>query len=224
MRRLPSTAVRKGNAVMNSAQFRFIGLILANKLATLFIVTGILILFAPQIFRTLFDAPLQEPPIGKQSVSTEPVQTGALFGPVHIADELLHPQPAAQPPTRILIPSVNIDVPVTESRLIHGYWEVSDVSASYGAGSAYPGTLGNTVVFAHAREGLFLPLRKVKKGNRIYILTNDRWHRYVVHSISTVAANETHVISQTRDETLTVFTCSGFLDTKRLVVQAKADR
>lgn len=203
---------------------QLISLVFVQKLATICIVTGILILFAPYILHSLFSVPIAEPP--PQSQSTIHLSGGLepAFGPVHIDGSLTQPTITLQPPTRILIPSVNIDVKITEARLVRGYWEVSDVSASHGEGSAFPGTRGNMVIFAHARKGLFLPLRNVKKNDRIYILTNDRWYRYVVDSISTVGAHETHVISQTPDETLTVFTCSGFLDTKRLVVRAKAER
>lgn len=108
--------------------------------------------------------------------------------------------------------------------MVNGYWEVSETTASHGLGSAYPGQLGNTVIFAHAREGLFLPLRDIRAETVIYVLTNDRWHRYKTTDVKTVASNQVEVIAPTNDETLTLFTCSGFLDSKRLVVVAKPER
>ena len=218
-------AVQNGAKMMTkNPRVRLTGLILAHKLATAFIVAGILMVFAPQILHTLFGPGLSESSNKKTATLAPALQERSLFGPVKIVDELMHPFAAAEPPIRIVIPSVGIDVPVAEARVVNGYWEVSDVSASHGAGSAFPGTLGNTVIFAHAKEGLFLPLRNVKKTDRIYVFTPNRWYQYRVESIVAVAPTETHMIRQTSDETITLFTCSGFLDTKRLVVRAKADR
>lgn len=143
------------------------------------------------------------------------------FGPIRIDTQLLgsrHPKPA---PLRILIPSVTIDLPIAEAKVSNGYWEVFETTAGHGIGSANPGEPGNTVIFAHARQGLFLPLKDVKKDAQLYILTDTRWHRYRVAEIKEVRPQDIEVIAPTPDEILTLFTCSGFLDSKRLIVVAK---
>jgi LPXTG-site transpeptidase (sortase) family protein len=126
-----------------------------------------------------------------------------------------------KPPIRIIIPEINIDVNIKPAQLIHGYWETSEDSASFGLGSAPPGSVGNTVIFAHAREKLFLSLKNIKSKSRIYILTDTQWYPYEVENIKEVWPNDTYVISPTKNRTLTLFTCSGFFDTMRLVVTAK---
>ncbi len=145
--------------------------------------------------------------------------------PVSVDSNLLQTEPAKSksknPPVRILIPALNIDLPVKEARVINGYWEVFPDVAGFGLGSAYPDEFGNQVIFAHAREGLFLNLKDVKIGQSVYVFTKDRWYFYKVTGIKDVYPNQTEVIAPTPDQTLTLFTCTGFLDSKRLIVVAK---
>ncbi len=121
-------------------------------------------------------------------------------------------------PTRVIVSKVGIDVEVTPSEIINGYWSVSDNSASYGKGSGIPGITGNTVIFAHARDRLFVNLRNVKKNDVIQILTKEKKFLYKVTEIKEVNPNDTSVISETKTEKLTLYTCSGWLDEKRFVV------
>jgi sortase A len=124
-------------------------------------------------------------------------------------------------PTRIVIPSLSIDLVVVNSKIINGYWEVFEDSAGWGEGSGVPGRLGNQVIFAHAREGLFLPLREIKLEQTIYVLTGSNWYSYKVNEIKEVYPNQTEVIAPSEDEMLTLYTCSGYKDSKRLIITAK---
>lgn len=126
-----------------------------------------------------------------------------------------------QIPTRILIPAVNIDLPITLAKLTKGYWETSENTASFGEGSSPPGQKNNTVVFAHAREHLFLPLKDVKVKDRVYLFSSTQYFSYEVESLTEVKPSDVYIVKKTEDERLTLFTCSGFLDSKRLVVIAK---
>lgn len=127
----------------------------------------------------------------------------------------------ADPPTRIVIPDLRLDVAVQPARIVRGYWEVFDDRAGFGLGSAYPQETGNQVIFAHAREGLFLPLKSVQTGQRIYVLTAAKWYTYEVKEIKEVLPSQKEVIAPTADATLTLYTCTGFADSKRLIVVAK---
>ena len=115
---------------------------------------------------------------------------------------------------------MNIDLPITESKIVDGYWELSENTASHGEGSANPGEKGNIVVFAHAREGLFYNLKDVKKDDVVYLFTKDKWRTYKVRDITSVFPNQVEVIKPTSNETLTLYTCTGFYDEKRLIVRA----
>lgn len=124
-------------------------------------------------------------------------------------------------PDRIILPNLSIDLPVKKAKVIAGYWEVFTDTAGWGEGSGVPGQPGNQVIFAHAREGLFLPLRKIKNGMKIYVFNQDKYFSYEVKEIKEVLPNQIETIAPTIDETLTLYTCSGFEDSKRLIVTAK---
>lgn len=125
-------------------------------------------------------------------------------------------------PIKLVIPSVKIDLIVKPSKVINGVWEIHEDSAGYGLGSALPGRKGNSVIFAHARKNFFLPLVKINKNDLISVQTKDgRWYSYVVVEKKEVNSTQVEVIAPTNDKTLTLFTCSGFIDSKRLIVVAK---
>ncbi len=144
-----------------------------------------------------------------------------VFGPIKISKDLMRNANGTQEPERIVIPSSNIDINITESEVKDGYWETSESTASHGIGSANPGQAGNSVVFAHARPGLFYNLKDVRRDDIIYVLTQKRWYAYKVSEITDVFPNQVEVISPTKDERLTLYTCTGYSDEKRLIVVAK---
>lgn len=124
-------------------------------------------------------------------------------------------------PIRIIIPKISIDLPVKTAKIIAGYWQVFEDTAAWGEESGYPGKPGNQVIFAHAKKGLFLPLRNIAVGDKVYVITDSDWYTYEVKEINSVYPNQKEVVAPTTDETLTIYTCSGFEDSKRLIVIAK---
>lgn len=124
-------------------------------------------------------------------------------------------------PTRIIIPSVSIDTSVKKALIINGYWQVFADSAAWGDQSGIPGRIGNQVIFAHKRSELFLSLKDIAVGAKIYVLTDDKSYSYEVKEIKEVKPNQIEVVAPTTDETLTLYTCSGFGDIERLIVVAK---
>lgn len=126
----------------------------------------------------------------------------------------------SEEPKHIYIPSAAISLPVQTAAIAYNTWEVSDTTASFGAGSSLPGTVGNTVVFAHAREGLFGNLPQVKVGDLIYLFTDHDWYYYRVTDRMIVAPTQTGVIQNSNGAELTLFTCTGPGDSHRLVLKA----
>jgi len=124
-------------------------------------------------------------------------------------------------PQRIIIPEAKIDLEVKQAKNVNGYWEVFPDSAGWGEGSGLPGETGNQVIFAHARRGLFASLRDVRVGTRIYVIAKNNWYLYEAKEVKEVFPNQVEVIAPTSDESLTLYTCSGFADSKRFIVVAK---
>jgi LPXTG-site transpeptidase (sortase) family protein len=147
-------------------------------------------------------------------------------GPIKINPEFSYQENTLnyQLPRQIIIPSINIDIPIVPAEIIDGYWETASDSASFGLGSAYPGQPGNTVIFGHATNDLFGPLRKLKKKDLIYLLTDNQWFSFRVEEIKIVLPNQVEVVSPTKDKRLTLYTCTGFNDSHRLVLIAKPEK
>lgn len=124
-------------------------------------------------------------------------------------------------PQRIIIPSASINLPIESAKIAYNTWEVSDTTASFGEGSALPGSIGNTVIFAHAREGLFGSLDKASEGELIYVFTNHDWFAYKISDSLIVPPTQVDVIQQSHGSELTLFTCIGPGDSHRLVLKAQ---
>ncbi|MEK7188793.1 MAG: sortase [Patescibacteria group bacterium] len=178
------------------------------------IISGISLVGLMPIYRWLnTKEPESKETLNESTFDHGPIQANPKLYEGRFASELV--------PIKVIIPAVGIDVAVKPAKVIKGKWEIFEDSASYGIGSASPGENGNIVVFAHAREGYFLPLRKITKGAKIYILTKEGWYNYEVSETKEVKPIDVSVIQPTIDETITLYTCSGFADTKRLIVTGK---
>jgi len=140
--------------------------------------------------------------------------------PIKINSALYSSKNIVNDPVRILIPKSGIDLKVVDAPIIDGYWQLSENTASYGLGSGHPGEKSNTVIFAHAQQGLFYNLKDVQLNDIIYVFTKNQWYRYKVNKITAVYPNQTDVIMPTKKEVLTLYTCTGFYDEKRLIVTA----
>lgn len=139
---------------------------------------------------------------------------------IRISASLISPGVKQSNPIRILIPKLDIDLKVVDAKIVSGYWELSEDTASYGLGSGQLGTKSNTVIFAHARQGLFYNLKDAQVDDIVYVFTKDKWFRYRINKITSVYPSQTEVIGPTKGEVLTLYTCTGFYDEKRLIVTA----
>lgn len=126
-------------------------------------------------------------------------------------------------PTNIEIPRVRVNLSITPGLISDkGVWQISDTGASFLNSSAFPGANSNVVIYGHNKTNLLGPLRWIKPGDTIIIQTEDgkSW-KYQVQETLTVSPDEISVVMPTEKEVLTVYTCTGFLDSQRFVVRAK---
>jgi LPXTG-site transpeptidase (sortase) family protein len=125
-------------------------------------------------------------------------------------------------PKHIEIESVKIATDILPAQITNGIWQTSNTSASHLADSARPSEPGNIIIYAHNTRNLFERLREVKLDDTI-ILENAEGKRrtYLVESTHIVRPSEINLVMPTDKEILTVYTCTGFLDSMRFVVQAK---
>jgi LPXTG-site transpeptidase (sortase) family protein len=124
-------------------------------------------------------------------------------------------------PTHIVIPSLNISLPVTTAQIIDDTWDVSTNGVSFGESTSIPGNKGNTVIFGHALPQFFESLPSLPKGGYIHVFTGTDWFVYKAVKTTVVDPEDVQVLAADRDYELTLYTCVGANYEKRFVVKAR---
>ena len=124
-------------------------------------------------------------------------------------------------PTRLIIPTLGLDVPIEEVFIVDNQWEIAEYAAGYMNGSGLPGVPGNLAMSGHAGlyGAVFANLRSLKPGADIYVDAAGVRYRYRLRTASTVWPNQAEVLDSTETPTMTLITCTNW-DTQRLVAQA----
>lgn len=123
-------------------------------------------------------------------------------------------------PSRLVIPSVGIDTPIEQSEYT-SEWDISTSTIHHLSSSPVPTEAGNSIMYGHNWPMLLGPLVDVKPGSQIQVHSTDGSVAvYEVVATAIVDPDATEVLRQTEDARLTVYTCTGFLDSKRFVVSA----
>jgi len=115
-----------------------------------------------------------------------------------------------------------LDTEITEQVLINNNWTIADREASHLASSANPGENGNIIIYGHNKREILGNIRALKGKEIITITTaGNIEHRYQVEKIAEVEPKQIEYLLPSNQEILTLYTCSGFFDQKRFIVQAK---
>lgn len=124
-------------------------------------------------------------------------------------------------PVSIAIPSQNISLPIFPSRIMNNHWETTDKGVSYVISSPAPGEKGNSIFYGHNFTNILGNLPKVKPGEKIIItMANGEKRIFVADKTAIVSPTDYSVLNSTDEKNLTIYTCTGFLDSKRFVVKA----
>lgn len=124
-------------------------------------------------------------------------------------------------PVELVIESVGMKLAVYGARNEGGKWETTKSGVSYLLGSAIPGERGSSIFYGHNWESLMGKLGKVKPGESVEIEMSDGSKRvFMVKYVQEVSPRETEVLKESDDKRVIIYTCSGFLDRKRVVVTA----
>lgn len=122
------------------------------------------------------------------------------------------------PPAAISIPAVNLNLPVAAATIVNNQWTLFDDRVSWLTTSKMPGE-GNVILFAHNRAHLFGDLKKVETGAEITVQSGDKKYSYLVTEKRKVTPNDVEAVLSDGDQ-LTLYTCDGSFDQKRLIVIA----
>lgn len=125
---------------------------------------------------------------------------------------------------RLIIPSIGVDTPIIEgpdeSALNKGAWRIPKTST--------PDHGGNTVISGHRFKYLppnnttFYLLDKLQPGDAIQVQWAAKLYNYRVTGSREVKPEQVEILENTKDDRLTLFTCTPILSTtRRLVVTAE---
>jgi LPXTG-site transpeptidase (sortase) family protein len=147
----------------------------------------------------------------------------SLWAPGRIADYQASLSAELPPVLGVLeVPSVSLAVPVyqTNSEM------VMDRAAGIIDGMAYPHEQGNIGISGH-RDGYFRVLKDVSVGDPIVLQTLEGEKHFRIEDIQVVEIDDTHLLQDTRDQTLTLVTCYPFYFVghapQRFIVTASLD-
>ena len=125
-------------------------------------------------------------------------------------------------PKVLLIPQILVNLEIEEAQIQGNYWPVSESGVSYLKTSSKIGESANLVLYGHNREKLLKKLPQIKKGAEIYLTSSEgKIYKYEVAETLIVKPSDVWILDKGDKEVLTIYTCTGFLDSKRFVVIAK---
>lgn len=176
-------------------------------------------------------APTPIPPIGWRelpldSQAARPPPNQSLEAPEHLkrwlqpantAPPLSLPEPAAQPATRLVILSINVDAPVGEGT----EWESLKYRVGHHPGTANPGQRGNMVLAAHndIYGEIFRYLPDVPIGEILTVYAGEQAFRYQITERRIIRPEQVEVMLPTTGPTITLISCYPYLiDTHRIVL------
>ena len=124
-------------------------------------------------------------------------------------------------PKKIFIPKLSIELGIYPAKIINNNWEATTQGVSYLASSPVPGEAGNSILYGHNFPNLLGSLPKIKPGDKIVIVLNSGEEKtFVVKYTQIVTPQQTEILKSSNDTRITLYTCTGFLDSKRFVATA----
>ena len=120
---------------------------------------------------------------------------------------------------RIVVPSIGIDIEVVPGvyDVTASSWQVDD-TAAFHASTTVPvnDSNGTTLIYGHARWGIFGTLPDVKTGAEASVYTSEGKHFvYTFESVEQVTPDDTSMLTTKGSPKLILQTCSGFFDQYR---------
>lgn len=199
-------------------------------------VDGIILLTGPVLAASPVESigPTPLPPIGlrqsqlsgqsaslrveAQNLSPEvPAHLKKWLQPAQSIGPMTLPEPVAQPATRIIIPSINVDAPVGEGT----DWEALKYQVGHHPGTANPGQRGNMVLAAHndIYGEIFRYLPNVTIGESVTVYASEQRFHYRLTERRIIRPEQVEVMLPTTGPTVTLISCYPYLiDTYRIVL------
>ena len=125
-------------------------------------------------------------------------------------------------PVHLELIKAGVSVKVEPGYLQNGRWSVVPDAANYLVSSSLPDEGGNILIYGHNKKEVLANLKQAEIGEVVELTSKDgqkRQYRIVKRYVT--GSNDTSPLEERMEETLTIYTCTGFLDTKRLVIEGQ---
>lgn len=130
--------------------------------------------------------------------------------------------PSSDIPVRLRLPSLSLDLAVIPAYKTDSRWPTTSRGISYLASSPLPGDIGNSIFYGHNWVHILGQLKNSQINDPLIIVYSDgRTKNFSVTEVKTVGPNATEILDPAAVPQITLYTCTGFLDTRRLVVIAR---
>jgi LPXTG-site transpeptidase (sortase) family protein len=137
------------------------------------------------------------------------------LGSVHGAVELGADEDANKL-VKLAFSNLDVTVPLVKGEVDDEVWSTSEEAASYITFDQ------GTIIYGHNFPRILGSLQRVRVGDVVEVIdAAGEVKKYEVTSTKQVYPEYIDSILPSEDEPLVIYTCVGFLDTKRLVVRAK---
>ncbi len=128
-------------------------------------------------------------------------------------------KPQFEYPAKISVERVINDILVIPVEVHGNSWPLTDEAALYMANSGKVKMRGNIVIYGHNSPKIFGLLVKSKLGDTIIITTNlNEQLAYKIDAIKFVPPQDVSILTQDENAKITLYTCTGFWDSQRLVI------
>ncbi len=125
----------------------------------------------------------------------------------------------------IAIPKINIFLALQMAKIQDDEWKLTnEKTAFFGEGTSFPGNPGITVIFAHAKYGLFALLPLLKKDDTIMVMSNTHIFFYKITENQIVFPDNISLLNSRGTNKLAILTCYGKQDANRIVFFGVLDK
>ena len=159
--------------------------------------------------------PAPTPPESSPQVAPVPQPETAIESPIRPSSPL-----PERPATRIVIPTMDLDAPVTLSPIVNQTWKVDHLGTDlvgHLEGTASPGAPSNVVLaghvtVAHNVYGPFAGLGQLQQGDSIILYVGSQAYTYIVDYRQLVDRTDVQIAYPTDTARVTLITCSNWSD------------
>jgi len=125
-------------------------------------------------------------------------------------------------PIEFVMPNQRIDLSVIPAQIQDQEWQLSNHGVSL-LQTALPAAADRgLIMYGHNWRSVLANLHQAKIGEKIHLIYADgNVVEYTIQSMIIVSPKQLDVLNMAKADTLLVYTCTGFLDSERLVVLAR---